>query len=78
MATVERKRVNENVEPLPNVVVAYHSQLTHRSGSTSMTQDTLHPLGKLIISLYGLVVVVRRRLGCISEKSASTQFGLQK
>ena len=77
MATVERKRVNENVEPLPNVVVAYHSQLTHRSGSTSMTQNTLHPLGKLIISLYGLVVVVRRRLGYMSEKSASTQIRLQ-
>lgn len=28
--------------------MAYHSQLTHRSGSTSMTQDTLHPSGKLI------------------------------
>ena len=33
-----------DVEPLPNVVKAYHSRLIQGSDSTQKAQDTLHPM----------------------------------
>lgn len=42
-----RQRLHKtDVEPLPNVVKAYHSRLIQGSDSTQKAQDTLHPMDK--------------------------------